>query len=142
MATYLNLVQATEDKLYGVAPFERPIEDLIITNPGTTATAEIELTTPALWRIHDVGELLTNTENLPDELLYLTEDHPTGATATWRRSFRGTTANGWSGSFYMRKNPLFPRSVLFQLIDEVLANDLWPHVWTRQTLHRRSEGSG
>lgn len=78
MGTYLNLVQATEDKLYGVVPFERPTEDRVVTDPVSDAATEIELTTPALWRLGDIGEVSLNTEGIPDELYLLTEDHPTG----------------------------------------------------------------
>jgi len=138
MATYIDLVQATEDKLYGVAPFERPAEDLMVTLTTSGTNKEFEMTTPTLWRLGDVAEVPLGSASIEDELMYLTEDHPTGgSTATWERGYRGTDTPTWTKSagseVLCRKNPLFPNMNLREYINEVLANDLWPHVWTRQT---------
>lgn len=120
--TLATLVQSTQNILYGSTPIARPEEDTLnggITDVATTLTP----TTTALWKKNDFAEFQ------PDGEIVVFAADSAGATAV-RRAQRGTTGAAQTDGDTMFKNPPFTIYDIQWTINQVIRNDLWPHVWT------------
>ena len=124
MTTLALLTDDVYGILYGVGRAERPKEDTcgVLTDSGTSAT----MGTAALWKRDDYAEFADD-----GELMIFTAD-ASGATDV-RRGQRGTTAVSHLADAVVYRNPTFPRYEIERLINQVVRNDLWPHVWTWET---------
>lgn len=124
MATLSSLVDDVYGMLYGMAQVERPKEDTLATAVADENDVEWRFTTEPLWQRDDFCEMDDG------ELVYITEDHPSGADVTVRRAQRGTTAaGGFAQDDVVRRNPTYPRYMIERFINETVDNDLWPLVW-------------
>lgn len=124
MTTLADLVDDCYNLLYGTVQAERPTEDTLASGLAEGAE-EITMTTPLLWKRGDYAE------SPAGELLIFTEDHPTSGSATVRREQRGTESTApYGAGVVMHRNPTYPRKVIERFVNQVVRNDLWPHVWT------------
>jgi hypothetical protein len=125
VTTLAALKTAVLNILYGLENMEHPVEDTLAALL-TTGTTSMTPTTTALWKVDDFAEFQDGT----DEVVRFAADSA-GATAI-RRAQLGTADPGTthaSGSV-IAKNPPFFRFRIGQMVNEVVRNDLWPHVWT------------
>lgn len=127
MADKNTIVTNTRELLYGRARFERPVLDTVV-GSETSGDTEIRLTTDSMWKRDDIAALHAEGSN---ELIYFTEDHPAAADSTVIRGFGGSTAEALSAGDVVERNPLFPRADIEKWVDDVVDNELWPHVWIR-----------
>lgn len=127
MATLAQVRADVEDLLYGIEQVQRPAEDTLNDSGGISdSDTEAQFSTESMWKRGDYAEFV------PDgELILFTEDHPTAATATIRRGQRDTTAAAQSDGDVVRKNPVFPISLIERMINETIDYELWPKVWMR-----------
>ena len=126
MATLDTLVEDVYGMLYGVAHVERPVEDTLTNSVGSAADVTWEFDTPSMWLRGDYAEDQTD-----GELVILATDHPAaGNDVTVRRAQRGTTAaSSYAVGDVFYRNPLFPRYVIENAVNETIDNDLYPDVW-------------
>jgi hypothetical protein len=126
MATLATITDATYDLLYGTAQVERPRLDLLngaITVGATTATFD----TTTMWKQWDYAEAEAD-----GEMIQFLEDHQAGATNILRAQPRGqTTAAQHDDNSVWYRNPKHPRYLIERLINEVIDNELGPHIWVR-----------
>lgn len=125
MATLDSLVDDVYGMLYGVAHVERPLEDTLATDVADANDVSWQFSTPSMWKRGAYAEAQDD-----GELVVLAEDHPDAGDVTVRRGQRATTAAAsYSAGDVFYKNPLFPRYVIENAINETIDNDLYPHVW-------------
>ena len=123
MATLADLATKTLDVIYGVAQVERPLED-IMDGAFTAGTLTMPVATDAFWKQDDIAEFAVDGE------LVICAADATGGNVTVRRGQRGTTDANQSSGDVITKNPPHPRFRVEEMINQVVRNDLWPHVWT------------
>lgn len=128
MTTLSALVDDTYAMLYGMAQAERPAEDTLASNVTNDSDVSWDFTTAAMWKRNDYAEAADGV----GEIVVFADDHPDPGDATVRRGQRGTTAKvaGYSSGDVFYKNPKYPRYEVERIIQQVIRNDLWPHVWT------------
>ena len=122
LTTLALLVDDVYTTLYGIAQAERPREDLINGSLAQGAAA-VTMDTDAMWKRADYAEFATD-----GEIVVFAAD-ASGSTAI-RRAQRGTTDVAQADNSVVYKNPQFPRYEVERVINQVVRNDLWPHVWT------------
>ena len=123
MATLASLTTDTHNLIHGLAQVERPQEDTIgaqLLVGGTSMT----VTTNDLWKRDDLAEFQ------PDGEIVVCAADASGGTVTIRRNQRGTTAAQQESGDVTLKNPPFPIGQTQSIINQVIRNDLWPHVWS------------
>lgn len=121
MATLADLTTRTLEILYGVAKVERPTEDTLSGNILSGATSLTPSTT-TMWKRGDYAQF-------SDGEVFIFGADSSGATAV-RGAQRGTSAAAHASGSVMEKNPWPLRVDVARRIDEVLLNELWPHVWS------------
>lgn len=133
MASLADLILQVEDKLYGMAAVERPMEDTITDSPASGATT-MDVTNSNGWARGDYAEFVDPTGAV-GEVVILAADL-SGNTATIRRGQRGTTAAAHTSGDVIRKNPKYTRRMIEREIESVVRGSLWPKVWykTERTL--------
>jgi hypothetical protein len=124
LATLSDLVARTEDIIYGVAQVERPQEDTLTSTVASTSDTTWRFDTETMWKRGDYAQPID-----AGELIIFAEDHPSGADVDVRRGQRSTDPATYSTGDVFVRNPSYPRHLIETMVDEVVGNDLWPHVW-------------
>ena len=122
MATLAGLTTDTLNMLYGMSQAERPQEDTITADLAQAATT-MSVATTNLWKRGDYAEFSDG------EVVICAADASAGS-VTIRRKQRGSSDVAHTSGDAMIKNPLFPIVEVQQQITDVVARELWPHVWT------------
>ena len=109
MATLASLTLDVYDMLFGVAQVQRPVEDTLLTAVTNAADTSWRFTNKQLWKMNDYAELWTG-DGEANEVVRLTEDHPTIATdVTVLRAQRRSTAEAAAisaGSVFLKNPPV------------------------------------
>lgn len=132
MATLNSLTLDVFDLLWGVGQIRRPVRDTLATNVDDGTDVEWQFTTDTMWKRGDLAEYWPGT-GAEGEIIYHTEDHPSGADTTVIRAQNQTTAvaGGFTaGDEFLKNNP-YPAVLIRRFINEVIDTDLAPHVWYR-----------
>lgn len=121
MATLATLTQDTLNILYGQLPIAHPEEDTLngLISSGATSLTP---TTTSMWKRDDYAEFA-------DGEVFVFAADSAGATVV-RGAQLGSTAAGHADGAVMYKNPPFPIVKVQWAINQVIRNDLWPHVWS------------
>ncbi len=122
MATLALLVDDVYGMLYGLDRAERPKSDLTSGSTAQSATS-VSFDTDATWSIGDFVEFAND-----GELVYI--EGGTSSPFTIRRGERGTTDALQADNSVVYKNPQYPRYEIERAVNQVVRNDLWPHVWS------------
>jgi len=133
VASLADLILQVEDKLYGMASVERPMEDTITDSPASGATS-MDVTNSNGWGRGDYAEFADADGNVGEVVVLAA--NLSGSTATIRRAQRGTTAAAHTSGDVIRKNPKYTRRMIEREIEAVIRTSLWPRVWykTERTL--------
>ena len=123
MATLASLILDTERILYGQARLERPKLDTgSLADDSTTSLTGLNTN---LWSAQDRAEVWP-VDGSVGEIVHFTSEN--AGTGTVIRGMSGTTAAAAS-SQPLLKNPTHPRVTIQAEIENVINQDLWPHVW-------------
>ncbi len=117
---------------YGTPRIERPAQDTLATAVDDADDVEWRFTTEAMWKRGDLAELYDGTA--APEVVYITEDHPSGADITVRRQQRNTSGGAAyaAGDVFIHHGSQASSVTQVQMeraINETINNDLWPQVW-------------
>lgn len=126
MVTRADLILRIEDMLYGMARVERPSEDVVTLASASATSMTVTSGLEELWQRGTYGEVAP-AEGSEGEVVIVAADAASGS-ATVRRGQRGTTAAS-ATSQPARIDPLYPRKVISDFIDQTIVDDLYPHVW-------------
>lgn len=129
MASLASIIFDTEEMLYGMARVERPDEDTVGSGGIDGSATTLPVSTVAMWKRGDFVEVAA-AAGAVGEIMVAAADGAAG-NVTVRRAQRGSTAAVAAAGDVLRRNPLFPRTVLARFVEEVVAGELWPHVWYR-----------
>lgn len=131
MASLAEIIFATEEMLYGMAQVERPAEDTVGAGGVDAVSTSLPVATDVMWKRGDFLEVADGAGSV-GEIMVAAGDGSSGGVQV-RRGQRGTSASSHAQGDVLRRNPLFPRSVLARFVEEVVDTDLWPHVWFRSS---------
>ena len=108
--------------VYGVDPTERPKSTLTSGSTAAGATS-VSFDNDGPWEIGDYVEFADD-----GELAFI--EAGTSSPFTIRRGERGTTDATQADNSVVYRNPQYARYEIERAVNQVVRNDLWPHVWS------------
>lgn len=129
MGSLQSVILDTEEMLYGMAQVERPDEDTVRVGGIDGVSQTLPVSTDGMWSRGDFVEVV-GVDGAPGEIMVAAADGASGSVQV-RRAQRGSAAAAWPAGAVLRRNPLFPRTVLARFVEEVVGGEMWPHVWYR-----------